>query len=97
MGQTIEIEDVYAERIINENNSEGMAIFVDSFDPTGNSRYYRYELEETYRVIAPDWLPDDLEGVPLPFPSGPNECNVRISSERRSEDKADLLSNRCLK
>ncbi|MEX0314381.1 MAG: DUF4249 domain-containing protein [Allomuricauda sp.] len=87
MEQGIEIEELYAERITNENNSDGMAIFVDSFDPTGNSRYYRYEFEETYRVIAPDWLPNDLEGVPLPFPSGPEECNVRISSEQRSPDK----------
>ncbi len=87
MGQTVEIEDVYAERITNENNNDGMVIFVDSFDPTGNSRYYRYEFEETYRVIAPDWLPFDLEGVPLVFPSGPEDCNVRIRSERRSPDK----------
>lgn len=86
MGQTIEMEDVYAERITNENNNEGMAIFVDSFDPTGNSRYYRYEYEETYRVIAPDWISENLEGVPSPpFLFGP-DCNVRISSEPRSPD-----------
>ena len=56
------------------------------FDPTGNSRYYRYEYEETYRVIAPDWQPIDVEGEPQqPFvlPS----CNVTISPVPRSPDK----------
>ena len=33
MGEALEMEEVYAERIINENNNEGMAIFVDSFRP----------------------------------------------------------------
>nr|WP_299173591.1 DUF4249 domain-containing protein [uncultured Allomuricauda sp.] len=87
MGQAIEMQDVYAERITNQNNNEGMAIFVDSFDPTGNSRYYRYEYEETYRVIAPDWISSDLEGVPIPPFRLEQDCNVRISSEPRSPDK----------
>lgn len=86
MGQAIEMQDVYAERIINQNNNEGMAIFVDSFDPTGNSRYYRYEYEETYRVIAPDWISTDVEGEPTP-PFAQPTCNVTISPEPRSPDK----------
>ncbi|MGX1929965.1 DUF4249 domain-containing protein [Flagellimonas sp. 2504JD4-2] len=86
MGEALEMEDVYAERITNENNNDGMAIFVDSFDPTGNSRYYRYEYEETYRVIAPDWISGDLEGVPAPPFLIEPDCNVRISLEPRSPD-----------
>ncbi len=34
---------------------EGIDILVDSFDPMGNSRYYRYEFEETQRIVAPYW------------------------------------------
>lgn len=58
--QANEIDNVYAVRENNNNNEDGVFIFVDSFDETGNSRYYRFEYEETYRVIAPFWQPLDL-------------------------------------
>jgi hypothetical protein len=35
----------------------GAAINVKAFDPTNSSKYYRYEYEETYKIIAPKWLP----------------------------------------
>ncbi|HET8884992.1 MAG TPA: DUF4249 family protein, partial [Salinimicrobium sp.] len=34
---------------------EGLEIQANSFDPSGNSKYYRYEYEETYKVIAEYW------------------------------------------
>ncbi|RKN78544.1 DUF4249 family protein [Ulvibacterium marinum] len=55
--QTTEIADVYAERTTTESGLDGMGIFVNSFDPTGNSIYYKYEYEETYKIIAPRWVP----------------------------------------
>jgi hypothetical protein len=38
-------------------NDRGVQINVKNFDPTGTSKYYRYEYEETYKVIAPQWVP----------------------------------------
>ncbi len=64
LSQATRIDDLYAERIVNDGGVEGMAIYVDSFDPTGNSRNYRYEYEETFRIVAPEWTPDDLIGDP---------------------------------
>ncbi len=55
-----QLDSIYAERIINDDGVEGMAIFADSFDPTGSSKNYRYTYEETYRIIAPRWFPEDL-------------------------------------
>ena len=40
--------------------TNGFAIKVNSFDPNGNSKFYRYEYEETYKIIAPLWSPIDL-------------------------------------
>jgi hypothetical protein len=54
------IDKVYAERITNDNGEEGMAIYVDSFDPTGNSKYYRHDYIETFKIIAPYWSPYDV-------------------------------------
>lgn len=34
----------------------GVAIVANSFDPTNSSKYYRYEYEETYKIIAPKWV-----------------------------------------
>ncbi|WP_299256634.1 DUF4249 domain-containing protein [uncultured Aquimarina sp.] len=58
--QETSIERVYPQRITNNNGVEGLGIFVDTFDPTGNSQYYRYEFEETYRILTPLWYPFDL-------------------------------------
>jgi hypothetical protein len=55
-----DIDNVVAVRENNNLGENGMAIYVDSFDPTGNSKYYRYTYEETYKVIAPDWKAEEL-------------------------------------
>jgi len=50
-----QIENVSASREISDDGDIGLSIFVDSFDPSGNSRYYRYEYEETYKIIPLFW------------------------------------------
>lgn len=41
---------------ITENNGKrGVQISVNSTDPTNTSKFYRYEYEETYRVVVPKW------------------------------------------
>lgn len=41
-----------------KNGEKGVAIVVNSYDPQANSKYYRYEYEETYKIIAPEWNPE---------------------------------------
>ncbi|CAM4371403.1 DUF4249 domain-containing protein [Flavobacterium terrigena] len=52
--QNVEVHDVTIA------GDRGAEIKVKSFDPTGNSKYYRYEFEETYKVIAPKWKPNTV-------------------------------------
>ena len=72
--QTSTIDEVYAERELNSVGTELVVIKVDSYDPTRNSNYYRYEYEETYKIIAPNWVQDefvilqDEEGNDLAMP-----------------------------
>lgn len=54
------IGDLYVERGFNENEDEGVSIFVDTYDLSGNTNYYRFEYEETYKIIAPDYSPLEL-------------------------------------
>ncbi len=55
-----QMDNVYASREVDDLGFENMSIFVDSFDPTGKSKYYRYEYEETYKIVAPKWNAYDL-------------------------------------
>jgi len=51
-----------------KNGERGVGLVVNSFDPTGASKYYRYEYEETYKIIAPFW--DDERTILAPFQPG---------------------------
>jgi hypothetical protein len=43
----------------------GVEINVNSYDPTGTSKYYRYEYEETYKIIVPKWNDEMTRLAPL--------------------------------
>lgn len=58
--QNTSISNFYAEPITNEEGEEGVAIKIDADQNNSNTRYYRYEYEETYKIIAPYWSPSDL-------------------------------------
>jgi hypothetical protein len=47
----------------------GVQITVNSYDPNNSSKYYRYEYEETYKVVAPFWAKDSTIILP-PLPQG---------------------------
>lgn len=58
-----QIDAIYAERTTNASGDEGMAIYIDGFDATGTTNYFRYTYEETYKIIAPRWHPREYEIV----------------------------------
>ncbi len=58
--QTSQIDRVYAEQTTTDTGTNGVSIKVDSFDPSENSNFYRYEYEETYKIIAPNWNRNEL-------------------------------------
>ena len=47
------LDSVYAKVVTDNSGREGISIFVDSYDASANSKYYRYEYEETFKVVAP--------------------------------------------
>ncbi|MEM7382200.1 MAG: DUF4249 family protein, partial [Bacteroidota bacterium] len=55
------LTNIYAERGRNEFDEEGILIYIDSSVSEGQSDYYRYNYEETYKVIAPFWTPVEFE------------------------------------
>ena len=67
----IGLDRVYADRITTDLGQEGVAIFVDSSDESENTRNFRYEYEETYKIIAPDWNNFELKSTGI-------ECGVDV-------------------
>ncbi len=55
-----QIDELSVARETNSYGTEGVAIKVHSFDDSGKSRYYKYEYEETYKIIAPYWTSQQM-------------------------------------
>src|SRR5690606_6998742 len=52
---TVEMDQVYAEPIVQAaENKDGVQVLVNTEDLTGNAKYFRYEYEETYKIVAPN-------------------------------------------
>ncbi len=47
------LDSIYPIITLNHLGKEGIAIVVDSYDSSGKSNYYRYEYEETFKIVAP--------------------------------------------
>ncbi|WP_235831008.1 DUF4249 domain-containing protein [Flavobacterium ustbae] len=72
------IIDVNPAVITDSKEGRGVEIRVTNYDPTNTSKYYRYEYEETYKIVAPVWRQEKLvvtgpENVELQ----PNDPNTR--------------------
>jgi uncharacterized protein DUF4249 len=68
-----------------KDGDKGVAIMVNSYDPSGQSKYYRYEYEETYKVIAPEWNPDKT--ILLPPLEGGSNPEIGIVPRTNGETK----------
>ncbi len=80
------INEVYAERMTNGDGVEGMAIRVNASSPSGNARNYRYEFDETYKIIAPKWAPKKL------IPDPDDRCGVLVVT--RDEEQHTCYATR---
>ena len=60
----VEMDEVYTDRINDPNQEkDGVQVLVNTLDPTGNAKYFRYEYEETYKITAPNPSPFFVEIV----------------------------------
>ena len=52
---SVEMDAVYAERVVAPNqDKDGVQVLVNTEDPMGNAKYFRYEFEETYKIVTPN-------------------------------------------
>jgi hypothetical protein len=83
------INNIYAERNFNKNGQEGITIFTDGADATGNSDYFRYSFQETYQIIAPQYSFLELEIIreELEFDDDENPLYPDLKTVRRMEEE----------
>jgi hypothetical protein len=76
-----------------KDSLRGVAIKVSSYDPTNTAKYYRYEYEETYKIIAPKCVPSKSI-VQTEYTIGiiPNPTNTRICYSTKKNTEL-LLAN----
>lgn len=75
------LSSVNIERM-NYYNVDGVAILANSYDPNNNTKFYRYEYEETSKIIAPYWSNDSLyvtgyNGISYEFDTAPRTSESR--------------------
>ena len=82
------IESVKAAVEKDANDQRGVSIRVNSFDSKNESKYYRYEYEETYKIVAPKWVPTKVVSYQgNTFVYGPNSRDTRICyGDKKSTD-----------
>jgi hypothetical protein len=67
------------------NGIRGVSINAKSFDPANSSKYYRYEYEETYKIIAPRW--SMYEAHTIPAEPGQDHANIEVVLRGPEETK----------
>lgn len=70
----------------------GVEIRAKSFDPTNTSTYYRYEYDETYKVIAPRWI--SVEAIAEQFPPQFTNPPGQITIKQRTTEAKTCYSNK---
>jgi hypothetical protein len=76
------ITEINANRV-NLFGVEGIEITTNSFDPTKTSNYYRFEYEETYKIVTPYWTSDSLN-----FNYNTTTFDVAITTTTKSYDSS---------
>ncbi|MGV6831029.1 MAG: DUF4249 domain-containing protein [bacterium] len=84
----IPINNVTAQASINDLNEEGVSIVVNTVDPGVDDIYLRYEYEETYKIIAPRYSPQELTVLNNDFPYPQSFLNNFINNDFTFDDEA---------
>ncbi len=61
--ESIPVGEIRAERFLNDDGEEGVGIFLEKSLSGSTPGFFRYEFDETYKIIAPNWEPFRFEVV----------------------------------
>ncbi|WP_409417347.1 DUF4249 domain-containing protein [Flavobacterium sp. PS2] len=70
-------------KIETKDGKKGVQIVVSSYDPNAKTKFYRYEYDETYKVVAQSWTPYKLVLAPFTTNGRPDFIVVPREGESR--------------
>lgn len=76
------IENLYAVKEVTSEGEIGIGIYLDNYDPTGNSTFYTYRFQETYQIKPPFWSPYEFRitsEIPFRFGVFPRTDDAKVS------------------
>ncbi|MFP2996186.1 DUF4249 domain-containing protein [Spongiivirga sp. MCCC 1A20706] len=76
------IEEILAVPTINDKGIEGIALRVATSSLFGVTRFFRYEYQETYKIIAPNWNPFEFDIINDQFPDFEVGIKPRIEEQQ---------------
>lgn len=79
-----EIENLYGEKATKDGEL-GVQVFVDTNEADNEISFFRYEFEETYKVVAPYNVTENIELTDINI--GPQACNFTIVITECEEEK----------
>jgi len=99
-----ELQEITTTVVTKNTGERGIKIGANSFDPARNSNYYRYEYEETFKVVAPYfstfdlkyddslmvfYLTDRIGGAQICYPTEKSNSIILTNTSNLSEDRVN--------
>ncbi len=80
-----QIDNLYPEYIINDAGEESIQVLVDSNNETTGAEYFRYEYEETYKIVAPHHSNFDISFENYNVTNGVQTYDIIITPREQEE------------
>ncbi len=92
--ENVPIDNIEAKRLFNDKGEEGVSILLDNALPSETPNYFRFEYEETYKIVAPNWDPFEFEVVHyIPCDTIPYQVDIKVQTEERKVCYGSATSN----
>lgn len=91
--EKVGVGNLYAERGMNDFGEEGVKILLDNNSSGDEPKYFKYEYEETYKIIAPNWDPFEFEIIYY-VACAPDRRSYEVGIKPRTEEQRVCFATR---
>jgi len=99
IAETSNIDRFFAEKAINDKGISGVAIKVSPVSNFSEGGYFRYEWEETYKIVAPNWNPFEFIVINDQFPEFEVDIQLRTEEQKTcfsTNTSQDIILNKTI-
>src|SRR5690606_24010760 len=89
-----QIDNLYAELTTNDEGENGIQVYIDNFNQNSSAEYFRYEYEETYKIIAPNYSSQDITISNYNYSEFTGEITYDIDITYREQEEQTCYINK---